>query len=137
MSQLIKELESIKSELLSEGYSQVDECVKIIDKYMVSNKEKPHFEQLIEIVKKSNLTTSTIAAKMQISQGALSLLMNKSNFTPYYDKLFVNFKKDFWNEYETLTYQLSKASPEKRVMYHNKISELLRKTPTKKTMQKP
>ena len=135
MSQLIEELESIKNSLLSEGYSLDDKCVKIIDKYMVSNKEKPHFELLTEIVEKSNLSTATIASKMQISQGALSQIVNnKSNFTAYYDKLFMNFQKDFWNEYEILAYQLSKAVPEKRLMYHKKIAELLRKTPTKKTI---
>ena len=135
MSKLIEELESIKNELLSEGYSQIDKCVKVIDKYIISNKEKPHFELFVEIVEKSNLSTATIASKMQISQGALSLLMNnKSNFTPYYDRLFMNFQKDFWNEYEILTYQLSKSSQEKRPMYHKKIAELLRKTPIKITI---
>ena len=135
MSKLIEELESIKNELLSEGYSQIDKCVKVIDKYIISNKEKPHFELFVEIVEKSNLSTATIASKMQISQTALSLLINnKSKFTAYYDKLFINFKRNFWNEYETLTYQLSKASPEKRLIYHNKIAELLRKTTAKITI---
>ena len=135
MSQLIEELESIKKNLLYEGYSLDDKCVKVIDKHMMSNKEKTHFLLLIEIVEKSNLSTATIASKMQISQGALSQIVNnKSNFTAYYDKLFMNFQKDFWNEYEILAYQLSKAVPEKRLMYHKKIAELLRKTPTKKTI---
>lgn len=135
MKQLTEELEFIKNSLLSEGYSQNDKCINIIEKRIMSVKEKSHFELLTEIVENSNLATSTIAAKMQISQGALSQIVNnKANFSNYYDKLFMNFQKDFWNEYETLTYQLSKADTVKRIMYHNKISKLLRKTPSKITV---